>query len=140
MSTKRKLTDKSQNLTWKQIPENGVKSIQKLIQIKCSTDNAAYLKLLLVSASSQGKLKKGMFIPTGLQLLEGKEVVEQILKEQQVFTESHTSFQIEGVSTDGMDTTIGDTGKTIRDILLTNENIIEIEKHLLQKLTEGASY
>ena len=35
----------------------------EVIRINCSTDDAPYLKLLLVSASSQGELKKGCLFP-----------------------------------------------------------------------------
>ena len=88
----------------------------EVIWINCSTNDASYLKLLLASASLQGKLNKRMFIPTGLQLLEGKEVVKQILQEQQEFLESHTSFQIEDIQLAEMDANIGNTEKTIRTL------------------------
>ena len=79
----------------------------EVISIHCSQEDAQYLKMLFAEASSQGLILKGLFIPTGLHLIEGKEVVKQLLEEQQNYIQRVTSVQIEGISVRDM---YGNTG------------------------------
>ena len=73
-----------------------------VLSLHCSQDDAKYLKHLLVEASSQKKVEKGLFIPAGIHLIEGKETLNHILTEHTKFVEETTSFQMEGISTDEM--------------------------------------
>ena len=74
----------------------------EVLSIHCSTEDATYLKYLLSEASSQGKIDQGIFVPTGIHLMEGKEVMYQLLKEQKEFVDNVTSFQLGGIMQDEM--------------------------------------
>ncbi len=74
----------------------------EVLSIQCCIDDAQYLKCLLVEASSQGLFSQGLFVPTGLHLIEGKEVVMSLLREQQDFIKQVTSVQVEGISSKDM--------------------------------------
>ena len=60
------------------------------------------MKSLFVEAGSKGSLRKGVFVPTGLHLIEGKEVVMNILQAHQDFVQTTTSVQIEGIAVTDM--------------------------------------
>ena len=68
----------------------------------CSKEDSKYLKMLCVEASLQKTLRHGVFVPSGIHLLEGKEVLADILKEQKTFLQGITSVQLNGISVDTM--------------------------------------
>ncbi len=53
----------------------------EVLSVYCSKEAAMYMKYLLAEASSQGLFKKGIYVPAGLHLMEGKEVLSSLLRE-----------------------------------------------------------
>ena len=70
----------------------------EVLSVHCPTEDAQYLKYLLLEAGSGQTLHKEIFVPTGIHLLEGKEVMTELLKEHQTFISKTTSCQIGGFS------------------------------------------
>ena len=99
----------------------------EVISIHCSQEDAQYLKCLLVEAGSQDLFPKGIFVPTGIHLIEGKEVLRELLQEQVAFLQSVTSIQIAGISIDEMYYT-EEQGENIEQFLLTCPGVKEIEQ------------
>lgn len=98
----------------------------EVLSVHCSAEDAKYMKYLLTAASTQNKLATGLFVPTGLHLLEGKEVLTNLMREQYEFVQQTVSFQIEGVSRADMDTS-KDGGQTTREILSQGPGVRGIE-------------
>ena len=73
-----------------------------VLSVQCATEDAKYLKYLLSAAGSTDTLPKGIFVPTGIHLMEGKEVLHQLLQEQIEFLNTVTSFQIGGINCEEM--------------------------------------
>ena len=65
----------------------------EVLSLHCTVDDAQYLKYLVVEACSQQKLTKGLFVPTGIHLLEGKQALHNLLIEQQNFINSNPTGQ-----------------------------------------------
>ena len=99
----------------------------EVLSLHCTVEDAHYLKYLFVEACSQNKITKGLFVPTGIHLLEGKDALHNLLLEQQNFIQTTTSFVIEGISSEEMNSS--DNNKdTIRDILLQGPGIFSVER------------
>ena len=69
----------------------------EVIKIVCQEDDTEYMKHLFSLASLQQKIEKGLFIPTGIQLMETKEVLTSLLVEHKEFTDTVTSYQIDRI-------------------------------------------
>ena len=74
----------------------------EVLSVHCKNEDATYLKYALAEASSQGLLDKGLFVPTGIHLMESKEVMLQLRKEHQEFLAKVTSIHMGGISYDEM--------------------------------------
>ena len=74
----------------------------EVVSLHCSSIDAKYMKYLLAEASSQRHIDKGVFVPSGIHLMEGKQVLTQILQEQNDFNQEIESFQIDGISEEEM--------------------------------------
>lgn len=74
-----------------------------VLSIHCTNADAKYMKYLIVEGCSQGKLDQGVFVPSGIHLMEGKEVLHRLLAEQHEFIEDTTSVQVEGISYEELD-------------------------------------
>ena len=98
----------------------------EVLNVQCPAEDAQYVKYLLVAASSQGKIFKGLFVPAGIHLIEGKEVLHNLLTEHQEFIQRTTSFQVEGISREEMDWQQQDT-HTIRETLSKAPGVWNIE-------------
>ena len=98
-----------------------------MISVHCSKEDAQYLKSVLVEASNQDILRKGLFIPTGLHLIEGKEVVTNLLREQEEFIKLVTSVQIEGISVKEMYRN-EDNLKTTEQIIIEGPGVNAVER------------
>ena len=98
----------------------------EVISVHCSTDDAKYMKYLLTAACTQNKLATGLFVPTGLHLLEGKEVLTNLLQEQFEFIKQTTSFHMEGISRVDMEAA-KDGGKSTRELLAQGPGVQGIE-------------
>ena len=97
-----------------------------VVSVHCSSTDAKYMKYLLAEASSQGKLDKGVFVPSGIHLMEGKQVLTQIIQEQQNFIQDIESFQIGGISEDEM-YSHSQGHETIEQILLNGPGVQAVE-------------
>ena len=99
----------------------------EVLSVQCTTKDANYLKYLLAEAGSRKILPYGIFVPMGIHLMEGKEVLSQLLQEQQTFLTQVTSFQIGRITCEEMFQ--GDEeGSTIKNLLLKAEGVSAVEK------------
>ena len=69
----------------------------EVIKLTCMEEDTEYMKYLLSTASSQNKIQRGHFVPTGIQLMETTEVLTNLLEEHRNYTERVTSYQIDGI-------------------------------------------
>ena len=74
----------------------------EVLQINSAEEDAPYLKYLLSTASAMGIIRKGLFIPTGIHLMQGKEVMTSILKDQEEYVKSTIGIPITGVTDDSI--------------------------------------
>ena len=74
------------------------------------------------------KLNQGLFVPEGLHLMEGKEVVSKLLQEQKKFLSDITSIQLEGISLEDMTKYSEDRQKTLKDYLLDIPGVFAVER------------
>ena len=98
----------------------------EVLSLYCTSNDAKYMKYLLAEASSQQTFTKGLYIPSGIHLMEGKETLTNILQEQVDFIHNTTSFQIEGISYADMKTANSSDG-TIEEILLRGPGVNAVE-------------
>ena len=96
------------------------------ISIHCSSGDAKFLKHLLVEASLQQKIKKGLFVPSGIHLLEGKETLSKLLEEHEEYLQNTASFQVEGISYKDMKGSTQSEGN-IENILLQGPGVQAVE-------------
>jgi len=98
----------------------------EVINVQSSEEDAHYLKYLLSAASNHGKLAKGVFIPSGVHLMQNKELLTNVLMEQRQFIDKVTKFQLSGISrTDMYDNKHG--GPTIQEIILDGNGVQAVE-------------
>ena len=98
----------------------------EVVRVLCAMEDAKYVKYLLAEAGSQGQIKKGTFVPTGIHLMEGKDVMTSLLREQQAFIENVTSFQISGISYSDMKIASKEKG-SIQQLLLSCDGVFAVE-------------
>ena len=96
------------------------------INIYCASADAKVMKYLLVEASSQQKIRKGLFVPSGIHLLEGKDTLSKLLAEHVEFLKETTSFQVDGISYTEMKESIHGCGN-LENILLQCQGIKAVE-------------
>jgi len=99
----------------------------EVLSVHCSSGDAQYVKYLLVEAGSQGRLDTGLFVPSGIHLLEGKEALHNLLVEQAEFIRGVTSIQFDGIAYEEMYTQNKGL-ETIKDILLKGPGVKALEK------------
>ena len=99
----------------------------EVLSVQCTTDDAKYLKYLLVEAGEKRKFHIGYFVPTGIHLMEGKEVLYRLLKEQQDFLMNMASFQIGGITCDEMYYSDTDSG-SVKDFLMKAGGVSAVEQ------------
>ena len=99
----------------------------EVLSLHCSMEDAQYLKYLFAEASTQQKLTRGLFVPTGIHLMEGKEVLRDLLKEHQAYVSTLTSCQIGGIATQDMEAT-DKTSESIRKLLMKMDGVEAVEK------------
>ena len=123
-------------MTEKYIPmfhmENSVRKwggIQvEVIKIVCQEEDTEYMKYLFSLASSQKKIERGLFVPTGIQLMEAKEVLTSLLTEHKEFNDTVTSYQIDGISNKDMLSKTDKEPESIKELLLQCEGILAVER------------
>ena len=100
----------------------------EVIRINCAKDDAEYIKYLLSSSGEQGSLQKCVFLPEGLHLMEGKELVYNMLQEHDQFIREVTGVPIRGITYNDLSSVVPKTSKTIKDIIMNIPGVISIEK------------
>lgn len=100
----------------------------EVIRINCAKDDAEYVKYLLSSSGEQGSLRKGVFLPEGLHLMEGKDLVYNMLQEHDSFITEVTSIPVSGLTYGDLTTVVPDKNKTIKDIIMNIPGVITLEK------------
>ena len=97
------------------------------LRINCAKEKSELLKFLFSSASEQGLLPRGEFLPIGLQLMEGKEIVTNILQAHSDYIKTVKGIPLQGIA--HTDMIAKETGKkSIREMLLEIDGIESIEK------------
>ena len=99
----------------------------EVLSIHCAIEDSKYVKYLFATASTQSTFQHGVYVPAGIHLLEGKEVLTHLLTEHQTFVQTTTSFQIEGISLEEMDHT-EENQPTIRELLINANGVHTIEQ------------
>ncbi len=112
--------------------EPGIKKWGKIqtevLRVTCSVDDANYVKYLLSKVGEMDHLDQGLFVPEGLHLMAGKEVVSQILSEQKDFLANITSIQLEGLSLEDMSRFCEVRKNTLKDYLLDIPGVLAVER------------
>ncbi len=100
----------------------------EVIKINCAKDDAEYVKYLLSSSGEQGSLRKGVFLPEGLHLMEGKDLVYNMLQEHDSFMTNVTSIPVSGITYGDLATVVPNKSKSIKNIIMNIPGVITIEK------------
>ena len=112
--------------------EPGVKKWGKIqtevLRVTCSAEDANYVKYLLSKVGDMDQLDQGLFVPEGLHLMAGKEVVSQILTEQKNFLGKISSIQLEGISLEDMSTFCEVRKNTLKDYFLDIPGVLSVER------------
>ena len=74
----------------------------EVLLLQCSSEDAKYLKYLLVEACSQKKWQRGLYVPSGIHLMSTKYVLKDLLVEQRNFLDQVTKFHLSGISKEAM--------------------------------------
>lgn len=85
-------------------------------------------------------LDNRLFIPKGLHLMEGKDVVSKLLAEHKKFLSNSNSIQVEGISLDDMNRYSVDRQNTLKEYLLDIPAVCWQSKELFSPQTEDSGY
>ena len=99
----------------------------EVLRVNCAKIDSECLKFLLAAASEKGFLQRGVFIPEGLHLIEGKELVYTILQKHEQFTQNIIGVPLSGITYRDFSTKQPDTEKNIRDLLHEIPGVISVE-------------
>ena len=98
----------------------------EVISLHCQMEDAKYVKYILSEASTQGLVSKGTFVPSGIHLMEGKEIMTRLLQEHQEFLQNVTSFQMSGISYNEMKGK-EHGGIPVQQLLLKCQGVMSVE-------------
>ena len=107
----------------------------EVMSLHCDSDDAKYFKYLMAAADEQDKIVKGLFIPTGIHLIEGRDLMINVLEEQRVFLDTVTSFQLSGISYEEMRQVTESNDSTYK-LLLRCDGVVAVEP-TYQTMTRG---
>ena len=99
-----------------------------VLRVTCSTDDAEYLKFLMSSASNNDLLRTSTFVPAGLHLMQGKEIVSSILREQQQYIQSTIGIPITGILPQTMKAPCTDTDATVKEKIEAFDEVHSVER------------
>ena len=85
------------------------------------------MKFLFSSASEQSLLGRGLFVPVGLHLMEGKKVMTNILLEHSDFIKNARGVPSSSLTQKEMLLEMED-GRTVREFILGIKGVASIEK------------
>ena len=100
----------------------------EVLRINCAKDDSDYMKFLLSSIGEQCLLKRGVFLPEGLHLMEGKELVYTMLSEHNQYMETVVAIPISGLRIEDLDTQLPGEQYSIRESITSIEGVHSIEK------------
>ncbi len=103
----------------------------EVLGVYCSKEDSTHLKYLLSKAGEKGLITKRVFVPAGIHLLEGKEVMTDILTEHSNFLKTVTSIQLSGISRQEMYESGNGDGRTTQEILSQCKGVQSIEETYL---------
>ena len=100
----------------------------EVIRINCAKEDAEYIKFLLSSSGEQGSLRKGVFLPEGLHLMEGTELVYNMLQEHGQFIGEVTGIPVSGINFRDLSSVVPQKNKTIKELIMNIPGVICIEQ------------
>ena len=68
-----------------------------VLRLNCAKEDSEFLKHLMSVASERNLLQRGLFVPSGLHLMEGKEVVANILHAHNTYIQQSVGIPIIGI-------------------------------------------
>ena len=90
----------------------------EVLRVNCAKEDSEFLKRLLATLSEKGLLQRGVFIPEGLHLLEGKELVYTILFKHNQYLQTVTSIPLSGLASNELTSVLPCTNKTIKETIV----------------------
>ena len=99
----------------------------EVLRINCAKEDSERLKALLSVASEHGLLERGLYVPIGLHLMEGKSLVTNILRKHLQYIGKVTGVPLTGLSQDDMQQK-GKNDKTAKDLILGIKGVHSVEK------------
>ena len=99
----------------------------EVLRINSAKEDAEYLKHLFSIGSEHGTFKRGLFVPAGLHLLEGKEVVSNILLEHDSYIQQSVGIPVTGLTQTEMNNNMDDESSP-QEILLQIPGVESVEK------------
>ena len=100
----------------------------EVLRINCAKEESETLKQLLSEASEKGFLQRGTFVPEGLHLIEGKEIVKNILVTHETLVQNTTGISLNGINSEEMTFHKKEGYKSLVDTIQAVEGIISLEK------------
>ena len=100
----------------------------EVLRVNCAKDDSEFLKLLLATSSEKGLLQRGVFVPEGLHLLEGKELVYTILLKHDQYLQTVIGVPLRGLASNKLTSIVPCTNKTIKDTIVGIEGVLSIER------------
>ena len=100
----------------------------EVLRVTCSTDDAEYLKFLLSSASNNESFRSSTFVPAGLHLMQGKEIVSSILREHQQYLLSTIGTPITGLVPQAMNSMFNDTDITVKEMIEAFDEVHSVQR------------
>jgi len=99
----------------------------EVLRVNCAKVDSECLKLLLAATCEKGLLQRGTFVPEGLHLIEGKELVYTILQKHEQFTQSIIGVPLSGINYRDFVNKQPDTEKNMRDLIQEIKGVISVE-------------
>ena len=99
----------------------------EVLRVTCAKVDSECLKLLLAATCEKGLLQRGTFVPEGLHLIEGKELVYTILQRHEQFTQSIIGVPLSGINYRDFVNKQPDTDKSMRDLIHEITGVISVE-------------
>ena len=99
----------------------------EVLRLNCAKEDSENLKFLLSSASEQGLITRGSFVPAGLHLMEGKSIVTNILKAHENFLRETTGIPLTGLTLTDMQREVA-SNTTVKQMIEHLEGVESVEQ------------
>ena len=100
----------------------------EVLRINSAKEDSEYLKFLLSTSSEQGQMKQGVFLPEGLHLMEGKELVYTMLRRHSQYMNEITGIPLSGLKHSDLALTLPNERQTISEIITGINGVLSIER------------